>query len=325
LGRSRGSAERAHAPSSLSFITKDAVVEDLLELAGDLAGADATVLIEGDTGTGKELVARFLHEAGPRSSGPFVPVSCAEVSPQLIESELFGYRRGAFTGATSSRAGLFEAAQDGTLFLDEIDKASPDLQAKLLRVIEARVVRPVGSSKFHEIHARIVCATNRDLRRLAEKGEFLEDLYYRLAGFLLRLPPLRERVGDVEVLGAHFLEEYAARIGHERWTISASALAALASYPWPGNVRELKNVIESSAFRARADAEIALDHLPEDLQTIPGDDDRSTLPAKIAAFERRHILDAMRRANGVKTEAARILGVSRKGLLDRIRRLGLER
>jgi DNA-binding NtrC family response regulator len=330
LDRGRAPSEASSGPATeevataLAFVTQDEEVERILALAADLAGTDATVLIEGETGTGKELVARFLHDAGPRADGPFLPLSCAEVSAQLIESELFGHQRGAFTGAVASRAGLFEAAQKGTLFLDEIDKAPLDLQGKLLRVIESRVVRPVGSSQFRSIDARIVCATNRDLKKLAEGGEFLQDLYYRLAGFLLRLPPLRERPGDVRVLAQHFLDEYASRLVHARWSLSPAVATALESYDWPGNVRELKNVMESSAFRARSDSEIAREHLPEDLQAAAGDEEATTLPAKIAAFERRHIVDAMRRANGVKTEAARILGVSRKGLLDRLRRLGLE-
>ena len=322
--RPKQTNSRAPSVPSRVFLTGDHEVELLLELARDLAATDATVLIEGETGTGKELVAHYLHEAGPRSAGPFLPVSCAEISPQLIESELFGHQRGAFTGAIAARAGLFESAKNGTLFLDEIDKASLEFQAKLLRVIESRVIRPVGSSKFREIDARIVCATNRDLRQLAERGVFLEDLYYRLAGFLLRLPPLRHRVGDVELLTAHFLDDFAQRIDHPRWTISPAAMSALASHPWPGNVRELKNVIEACAFRARSESAIAFEHLPDDLQDGAVDAPNATLPDKIAAFERRHILDAMRKANGVKAEAARILGVSRKGLLDRLRRLSLD-
>jgi len=307
------------------LVTGDPQLQAVIEAARELGSIDRTVLIEGETGTGKELVAQIIHESGTRAAKPFVPINCAEFTASLLESELFGHRKGSFTGATSAHRGVLESARDGTVFLDEIDKASPDLQAKLLRVIEGRKVRPVGSSELVELEARILVATNRDLRALADRGEFLADLYYRLSTFRLVLPALRDRPGDVSLLASHFLANCVGDICPGPLEISPSTLSILCAYPWPGNVRELRNVIESAAFAARTDNAIEPQHLPTELRdAAPIVDEEDSLPARIASFERRHILDAMRRAGGVKTEAARVLGVSRKGLLDRIRRLGLE-
>jgi transcriptional regulator with PAS, ATPase and Fis domain len=300
-------------------------MKELVETAKELGTVDATVLIEGETGTGKEVIARIIHESGQRASKPFVALNCAAFPEHLLESELFGHRQGAFTGADRNRKGILESAEDGTVLLDEIDKASGDFQAKLLRVIEERQLRPVGSSKWLPLHARILCATNRDLRLLADKRTFLPDLFYRLSGFRLQLPPLRKRPEDIPALVEHFLDRCVGRFRDAAYQLSPGAATALSTYHWPGNVRELRNVVESGAFYARTDGVIEAQHLPPEIQEgsieNPGSD---TLPARIAGFERRQIIAAMKQARGVKTEAARILGVSRKGLNDRLRRLGLE-
>ncbi len=296
----------------------------ILTLARDLAPYDTTVLLEGETGSGKEVLARLLHESGPRADRPFVPLNCAAFAQQLLDSELFGHRRGAFTGADRDRAGRLEAAADGTVFLDEIDKASLDLQAKLLRVVEDRRIVPVGANDTVPLRARIVVATNRDLRVAVEQGLFLADLYYRLAAFRIRVLPLRERPADIRALARHFLDGCRGRFGRRRYEVSPEAMAGLLAYPWPGNVRELRNVVESAAFRARDAGRIAPEHLPEEIVALVASAAAASLPEQVDELERREIRKALTKAEGNKTLAAQLLGVSRKGLLDRIRRLGME-
>jgi transcriptional regulator with PAS, ATPase and Fis domain len=305
------------------LLTADPIVEKLISTARDLAPDRSTILLQGETGTGKELVARIIHESGPRPAEPFVPVNCGALPQQLLESELFGHRKGAFTGADRDRTGVLESAGEGTVFLDEIDKASPDLQVRLLRVIEDRQVRPVGSDRFRPFRARIVCASNRELKELAERGTFLLDLYYRLSAFCLTLPPLRARKGDVALIARYFLEQFAGRFGQESYELSAEAEAKLVSYDWPGNVRELRNVMEASAFYARETGLVTPAELPRDVR-FPQRTEEDSLAGRIEELQRREILAALEKANGVKTEAAKILGCSRKGLRERMRRLGLE-
>jgi transcriptional regulator with PAS, ATPase and Fis domain len=314
----------ASAGTPPSLITKNGAMLVVVETSRQLAFEDSPVLIEGETGTGKELVARLVHEAGPRKVKPFVPVNCAAVSEQLLESELFGHRRGSFTGADRDHTGILESAEDGTVLLDEIDKAPLPFQAKLLRVIDERKIRQVGASSLRPLHARILCATNRDLPSLAEKGMFLQDLYYRLSVFRLVLPSLRERLEDVAPLTRHFLQRCAQRFGVVGLEISSEAEALLASYDWPGNVRELKNVIEAATFYARESGVVQPIHLPREIRHPGRPLKDASLPGRIEELERSEILAALEEAKGVKTEAARILGVSRKGLNDRLRRLGLE-
>jgi DNA-binding NtrC family response regulator len=312
----------AHEPTTV-LLTADPILEKLISTARDLAPDTSTILLQGETGTGKELVARIIHEAGARPAEPFVPVNCGALPQQLLESELFGHRKGAFTGAERDRTGVLESAGDGTVFLDEIDKASPDLQVRLLRVIEDRQVRPVGSDRFRPFRARIVCASNRDLKELADRGTFLLDLYYRLSAFCLTLPPLRTRKADVALLAKHFLEQFGGRFGQESYELSPEAEAKLVSYDWPGNVRELRNVMEASAFYARETGLVTPAELPKDVR-FPQRADDDSLAGRIEELQRREILAAMEKANGIKTEAAKILGCSRKGLRERMRRLGLE-
>jgi DNA-binding NtrC family response regulator len=325
----RGSAAKEEVQAGHTFVTVSDEVRRTLRIAHDISPLDSPVLIEGETGTGKEVVAQIIHDAGPRRTKPFVALNCAAIPEALLESELFGHVQGAFTGADRARKGVLICAEDGTAFLDEIDKASLGFQSKLLRVIEDKRVRSVGSSNWVPLRARIICAANRDLIVQIEKDAFLPDLYYRLSGFRLQIPPLRERPEDIPVLVRHFLGQCAgasddeAGVGYE---VLPEVASALAGYQWPGNVRELKNVVESSAFFAREDRVLRLEHMPAEIRegAPPGEPRADTLPARIAVFERKHIIAAMKAAHGVKTEAARILGVSRKGLNDRLNRLGLE-
>jgi len=310
-----------HAPDGL--VVRDARMLQLVAQATELAATDATVLLQGNTGTGKEVLARLVHDRGPRALFPFVAVNCAALPTHLLESELFGHRRGSFTGAEQDRVGLFESAGEGTVFLDEIDKAPPEFQSKLLRVIEDRLVRPVGATREVPIQARILCATNRDLRALADGGRFLPDLFYRLAAFRLVVPDLRERPDDLWALVEHFLAVSRSRFRARKYRLAKDARAALATYEWPGNVRELRNVLEAAAFFTRRTGVIDVDDLPPEIAGRRGGPAVS-LTERIETLERREIQLALRRARGMKALAARMLGVSRKGLLDRLRRLGME-
>jgi transcriptional regulator with PAS, ATPase and Fis domain len=301
-------------------------VFELVEVAG---GSRATVLLTGETGTGKELVARAIHRASGRRSGPFVAVNCAAFPDTLLESELFGHSRGAFTGADRDKRGLFEAAHGGVLFLDEVGETSGPFQAKLLRVLQEREVRPVGGSRNRSVDVRVVAATHRDLRREAESGAFREDLYYRLAVFPLRLPALRERPGDVVPLAEYFLELHGRSEGKPGVSLSPEAERLLLSHGWPGNVRELENEIQRALALARPGDVLGPEHFSECVTSFleptqsnlrPGDTLRETL-ARVEAWLIRRALDAH---GGRRTETARRLGITREGLYKKMRRLGIE-
>jgi len=268
-----------------------------------IAPTPSTVLIQGESGTGKEVAARALHRMSPRAQGPFVPINCAAISSELIESELFGHVRGAYTGATTNREGLFFYARGGTLFLDEISELPLPLQAKLLRVIEERRVRPTGSEREIPVDVRIVAATNRRLSEAVALGHFRQDLYYRLQVVEVTMPPLRERRGDIPELFAHLVMLLASQLGVPRIVPDAEILRHLQDYDWPGNVRELRNYIERSlivgAFR--------WDCAPASGTDRPMDD-------SLESIERRHVLAVLAAAGGNKSEAARRLGISRKTL-----------
>ena len=295
-------------------------IRALRSLIGRIAQADASVLISGETGTGKELVARALHGDGPRAKGPFVALDCAALPESLIESELFGHARGAFTDASRAHHGLLRQADGGTLFLDEIGNLPPALQPKLLRAIQERRFRPVGAEQEVAFDARILAATNRDLGADAREGRFREDLYYRLDVLHVEVPPLRARGNDVLVLAQHFLAEFAERSGRPVRGIAPNAAARLLAHPWPGNVRELRNCIERAVALAEYDELRAAD-LPEHLGVAPdGPAARARLPEDPGAFEpleaveRRYILRVLAAVGGNKTVAARILGLDRKTL-----------
>jgi two-component system response regulator HydG len=288
------------------------------------AQTDSTVLITGESGTGKELVARALHQRGPRSAHPFVAINCAAVTDSLLESELFGHARGAFTDARETRAGLFIKAGNGTLFLDEIGDMPLGMQAKLLRAIEARVVRAVGSDVETPFRARIVAATNRDLENEVEEERFRQDLYFRINVIRIGVPPLRARGGDVLLLAHQFAQMLARRLGKSVTGISVPAAERLLSYPWPGNVRELQNAIERAVTLTHFQ-ELVVDDLPEPIRNhrrpplLPsGDDPASLLP--MHEVEKRYILRVLEAVGGNKTMAAQILGFDRRTMYRKLER-----
>jgi len=299
-----------------NLLGRSPAMQSVFALVRQAAPGDANVLITGETGTGKELVAKAFHYNSPRAKRPFIPVNCAAVPAGLLESELFGHVKGAFTGAVGSRRGLFREAEGGTLFLDEIGDMAPELQAKLLRAIEDRVVRPVGSDEPVPVNLRLVAATNQDLAARIREGRFREDLYYRLAVIPLPLPPLRERREDIPLLAEHFLRRAAAALGKAVQGFEPEAMAALLRHPWPGNVRELENVVERAVTLTRGDA-VSPEALLLDVSLAPAPS------AVFAQMARRPTLDELtaeyvalilREAGGDKAKAAEILGVSKRTL-----------
>ena len=287
---------------------------------------DANVCIEGENGTGKELVARALHFSGPRRDRPFVTLDCSTIAEGLIESHLFGHVKGAFTGAISSRQGVFAQGHTGTVFIDEITELAPHLQAKLLRVIQAGEFVPVGGSQPQRVNVRIITATNRDLRQAVVKGTFREDLYFRIAVVHLAIPPLRERRKDIPLLVSHFLREFMAS-GHRQDIrgLTSRAMNALMNYAWPGNVRQLKNWIEQALVLADGDL-IDLEHFPsltrEAFDVMQGPVPIAPLGLRLEELERWYVLETLRRADGNRTKAARQLGISLRGLQYKLRRYG---
>jgi len=323
----RLAAENAYLRESerpQEIVGDSAAMHGVLELVARVTGSRSTVLIEGETGTGKELVARAIHAGGPRRDHLFVAVNCATLSEGLLESELFGHRRGAFTGATEDRKGLFEVASGGTLFLDEISETSAGLQAKLLRVLQEGEVRPVGENRARMVDTRVIVATNRNLEDELKAGRFRDDLYYRLRVFPIRLPPLRERREDIPALARHLLGRLARQVKKPVAEPTEETLALLARYPFPGNVRELANELERAVLLAEPGAPITDDLLSERLQEAAGDGAApSLLQHRANAFEREQIEAALARASGVKTHAAEELGITYRGLLKKMKRLGM--
>jgi DNA-binding NtrC family response regulator len=302
------------------LVGSSSALKRVVQLVEKVAPTDATVLVRGASGTGKELVARAIHYNSPRRGRPLVTINCAALQETLLESELFGHERGAFTGATQAKPGLVEVAEGGTLFIDEIAEMAPGLQAKLLRVLEDGHFRRVGSTQ--ELHAdvRIVAATNKELEAEQKAGRFREDLYYRLNVVTIVLPPLRERREDIPELVAHFLATR--QIGSGRRRVEPEAMQALCRYDWPGNVRELANLLERAQILAESDA-ITLDDLPENFllepsQTAGGD------PGNLREVERNHVLEMLRQHHGNKVHAARALGISRRALYRLISKYHLE-
>ncbi|HEX7335653.1 MAG TPA: sigma-54 dependent transcriptional regulator [Gemmatimonadales bacterium] len=345
---------RRRAASQESFagiLGSSPAMRGVLDQVRQIAALDETppVLITGETGTGKGLVARSLHSSGPRSAKPFIDVNCTALPANLMEAELFGYERGAFTDAKESKIGLFEAAEGGFLFLDEVGDLEQSLQGKLLRAIEERMVRRVGGIRDRKIDVRILAATNRDLEDEVQRNRFRRDLYFRLAVILLHLPPLRERGDDILLLADHFLRRFSAKYGKDIRRIDAGAREILRSYPWPGNVRELSHVIERAVLWSR-DATLNVDHLSiasptrvsgesfdQSAQTTPAS---STLPAPLTSDggtsgsgvdgmdltqqERILIERAMRESGGNQTRAAQRLGISRDTLRYRLKKFGIQ-
>ena len=279
-----------------------------------VASVNSTVLLQGESGTGKELAARALHNLSPRAQGPFVPVNCASMSPELMEIELFGHAKGAFTGATKAREGLFYYAQGGTLFLDEVADLPLPLQSMLLRALEDRMIRPLGSEKLLPVNARIVTATNRSLTEAVAAGHFRKDLYYRLQVVEITLPPLRQHKEDIAVLVQHFMQQLAPALGVEPLRITAADLAYLTQYDWPGNVRELRNLIERSLILGalNVSALYSVGQAPKALAGALAPEGAST--TDLHTLEKQHILAVLETVQGDKTQAAQLLGVSRRTL-----------
>ena len=290
-----------------------------------VSAGDTTVLIRGESGTGKELVASAIHYSSKRAKGPFVRVNCAALSETLIESELFGHEKGAFTGASQRRIGRFEDAKGGTLFLDEIGEFSTALQAKLLRVLQERELERVGSNTPVKIDVRIIAATNRDLEQAVRSGTFRQDFYYRINVFPIFMPPLRERRDDILLLANHFAAKYGERLGKKIRRVSTPAINAMMAYHWPGNVRELENCIEHAVLLSE-EGVIHSHNLPPTLE-IPNRDDREThgpLQSRVDALERDLITDALKRSNGSAAAAARELGVTSRIVRYKIQKLGID-
>ena len=304
-------------------------IQTIATISGD---ASPTVLLLGETGTGKDVTARLLHRLSPRADRPFVHVDCASLPKDIMEAELFGHVRGAFTSAHISRAGLIEAAEDGTVFLDEIGELPPELQAKLLNVLERRLVRRVGSTREVPVAARFIAATNRDLAQMVARGEFRDDLFYRLNVLTIALPPLRACREDIPMLARHFLEATARSYGRATPTLQDDAVEALKSYSWPGNVRELKNVIERSALLSGEDGLTAdslnLANVTPSRTTVAARTAAPTLGADdgvstLAGAERTMIVAALKETSGNTSEAARRLGVTRMALRYRMEKYGI--
>ncbi|MDH3686944.1 MAG: sigma-54 dependent transcriptional regulator [Myxococcales bacterium] len=311
------------------LIGSGAAMRAVFEMIQKVAETDLTVLVRGESGTGKELVAQALHQASPRKAEPFVAVNCAAISRELVESELFGHEKGAFTGADARRLGRFEAADGGTIFLDEIGDMAPETQAKVLRVLQERSLERVGGTKPIPVDVRVVAATHRDLEKDVRDGRFREDLYYRLKVVEVSIPPLRERREDLPALVSRFLDQLAERLGRDPVTISPAALAALARHAWPGNVRELRNFIEQAAVLAAGDSIEAGDVQLDRIADAPGGDPDPALPfgeAKkqlVEDFERRFLLRALRAHDGNISRTAEAIGMVRQSLQQKIRELGL--
>ena len=291
----------------------DSAMTEILQFASKIAASDATVLITGETGTGKELLAQLIHSASERVRFPFVPVACTSLPETLIETELFGHERGAFTGAVSMRRGRFEAADRGTLFLDEVGDLPPGLQIKLLRVLQEHTFERVGSNQSRPMQARVICATNRNLPLLVTSGAFRADLYYRLNTIEIELPPLRTRRDDIVVLAYSFLQTYAERHKRPARRIGPAVISAFRQYPWPGNVRELQHVIERAVVVCDG-PEIRLEHMPRALFNWTHEERDSSLEDEVRSFKRQLIRKSLEQSGNNKARAARSLRISRSSL-----------
>ncbi|HEY9450797.1 MAG TPA: sigma-54 dependent transcriptional regulator [Gemmatimonadaceae bacterium] len=320
--------EELEALRGSEIVGHSASFRSALDVARKVARHPSTVLITGESGTGKELVAKLIHQASPRSEASFVAVNCGAIPDSLLESELFGHVKGAFTGAATDKPGLFEEAENGTLFLDEIGELPQTLQVKLLRVLQEGEVRRVGANTSRKVDVRVVAATNRDLAADATAGRFREDLYYRVNVVSVKLPPLRDRREDIPELALHFLRRHGVRLGLEVDTIEPAGMRLLLEHSWPGNVRELENVIERALVLSGGDA-IGAEHLtdlvnrprrPAEASSADGD---LSVKRRTEELERRLIRRALERTRGNRTRAARLLDLSHRALLYKIRDYGL--
>jgi Nif-specific regulatory protein len=308
-----------------SLVGEGARMKEVFQFLARAAPIDSTVLIDGESGTGKELVAKALHRNGPRANKPFIAINCAAIPETLLEDDLFGHEKGAFTGAATQKKGRLEIADGGVLFLDEIGDLAPSLQVKLLRVLQEREFERLGGTHPTKVNIRLIAATNRDLEDAVKKGVFRQDLYYRLAVVSVTMPPLRERREDIPMLTRHFVQKHAMRCRVKARPISREAMAALVSYDWPGNVRELENAIERALVMGSSDM-VLLEDLPESLleQKAPEEFDEGKYHASVKEHKKRLILDAVEQTRGNYVEAARILGVHPNYLHRLIRNLQLK-
>jgi transcriptional regulator with GAF, ATPase, and Fis domain len=325
------------SPSHAAFkevIGQSPAMKAIFGMVEKVAASDTTIMLNGETGSGKGVIARAIHECSARRSKPFIQINCGATPEGLLESEFFGYRRGAFTGAISDKPGKFEMAHGGTIFLDEIGDMSADLQVKVLRVLEEGEFERVGGHETIKVDARIIAATHRDLEEEVQKGKFREDLFYRLYVIPIMLPPLRERKSDIPLLVSHFFEEYASKNQRGPMTVAPEAMQMLIDYPWPGNVRELKNLIERMVVLKEGDV-VLPEELPEKMRVIdplPGKSREKEYPEDgisfqdaVSEFEKALILSALEKTNWVKNRAADLLKIKRTTLVEKIKRYNLEK
>ena len=323
-GKAKSKAAGQQTYTFETIIGESSSIKNSVNLARKVAGTDVPVLLTGETGTGKEVFAQAIHSASRRSEKAFVAVNCSAFSRELLESEMFGHKAGAFTGATKDKKGLFEEADGGTLFLDEVGEMALELQAKFLRVLETGECLRVGDTRPIHIDVRIIAATNRDLRQEIEKGNFREDLFYRLSVFSIQLPPLRERPGDVKLLAKNFVMKLAPAMGCQVGGVSKDCLDVLEAQPWRGNIRELRNTIERSLIVCEGD-ELKTEDLPLEFQEVHNDPAQagSAGSLDLASMERRHIARVLSYTHGNKTETARLLKIGLTTLYRKIEQYGL--
>ncbi|HDG68154.1 MAG TPA: sigma-54-dependent Fis family transcriptional regulator [candidate division Zixibacteria bacterium] len=315
------------------FIGVSDAVREIKQLVRKIAPTDSTVLITGESGTGKELIARAIHQLSPRADGPFITINCAAIPETLLESELFGYVKGAFTGATTNKEGLFRAAHGGTFFMDEVGEISPDIQAKLLRMLETHQIIPLGATKPVEVDVRLIAATNKDLARMVDEGKFRRDLFYRLNVIHIHIPPLRERPEDIIPIAEHYVQVIADRMNCPAPKLSREAMQLLQGARWEGNVRELENVLERAMIMCDGDV-ILPEHLPDYIRNAP---QTAAVPERVAGgqvlgrvlpldeIEKAYILWAILQCGGNKSEAAKKLGIDLSTLYRKIERYGLKK
>lgn len=323
--QAKNTAQSGHSSYSFDAIIGAAPpIQHAIELAKKVAPTDTTVLLTGETGTGKEVFAQAIHKGSARAAQAFVALNCATFGRELLESEMFGHKAGAFTGATKDKKGLFEEAHKGTIFLDEIGEMALDLQAKLLRVLETGEFFRVGESKPLRVNVRVIAATNRDLKKEIQEGTFREDLFYRISVFQIHLPALRERTADIEALARHFLKIFAAKANKKLKPLSKEFLDALMQHQWSGNIRELKNVMERSVILC--DDELKVEHLPIEIQhAITRGESHKILSAfDLASAEKIHIQKVLNYTNGNKTKAAELLNIALTTLYRKIHEYGIE-
>jgi DNA-binding NtrC family response regulator len=313
-----------------NIIGKSAAMQQVFDLIAQVAPRRSTVLIQGESGTGKELVAKAIHAASGRADSPFIAINCGNIPSELLESELFGHVRGAYTGATTAKKGLFEAADGGTLFLDEVATISLEIQAKLLRVIQEREFRRLGGLDSIKVDVRIIAATNVDLQTAVRQGSFRDDLYYRLNVIVIKIPPLRERTEDIPLLSEHFIKKYADENQRDYLVLDQSAMKVLMEYDWPGNVRELENVIERAVVLSPGNKIIA-DLFPKNISTPAaephlhlGNDSNIPLKEKVGNFEKALILAALEKTEWNQKKAAQLLSVNATTLSEKLKRLRIK-